>query len=197
MREIQHGKWTHDHDGEVVVFLVGMRINQPLRVRTWWPSFSAFPKMVRELYAQPELGFLGASTTINGRGALAVTYWKDLPSLLAYAHHPDHEHRPAWGRFNRLARAAQGAVGIWHETFVVPPAGTSPCTSTCRVRGSSPRCRARRLRPAPGTPASGCSGRRRPRTRPPTTDPADAAESLRPADRVGDRSSAPGSAPAS
>lgn len=119
-RQLLQGKWTHDHDGELVVFLVGMRVNKPSRVRTWWPTFTAFPKMLRELYAQPELGFLGASTTINGRGALSVTYWKDLPSLLAYAHDTEHTHRPAWANFNRLARAADGVVGIWHETFVVP-----------------------------------------------------------------------------
>lgn len=27
--------------------------------------------------------------------------------------------RPAWTRFNRMARSTQGAVGIWHETFRV------------------------------------------------------------------------------
>ena len=32
---------------------------------------------------------------------------------------PSQEHRPAWTRFNKTARKAPGAVGIWHETFLV------------------------------------------------------------------------------
>jgi hypothetical protein len=61
------------------------------------------------------------TSCIHGRGALNVQYWRDLESLLAYAHAADHEHRPAWREFNRLVRDAGGVVGIWHETFVVPP----------------------------------------------------------------------------
>jgi hypothetical protein len=52
-----------------------------------------------------------------------VQYWRDLDSLLAYAHNPERAHRPAWRAFNRAAREAGGAVGIWHETFVVPAGG--------------------------------------------------------------------------
>ena len=76
--------------------------------------------MLAELRKDPALGLLGVTGTVQGRGALIVQYWRDLDSLLAYAHGADHEHRPAWREFNRRARAARGAVGIWHETLVVP-----------------------------------------------------------------------------
>ena len=46
---MQAGRWTHDHDGGVVVFLIGARINKPLAVRRWWPVISAMPRMLREL----------------------------------------------------------------------------------------------------------------------------------------------------
>ncbi|MGW9159155.1 monooxygenase family protein [Microbacterium sp. NPDC055665] len=39
-----------------------------------------------------------------------------------YASSPNQEHRPAWTAFNRAARKAPGAVGVWHETFRVDTA---------------------------------------------------------------------------
>jgi hypothetical protein len=118
---VRAGRWTHEHDGDgVVVFLIGMRVNRLRAVRSWWPVAQAMPRMLAELRADPALGLLGVTSTVQGRGALIVQYWRDLESLLAYAHGPDHEHRPAWREFNRLAREAHGAVGIWHETLIVP-----------------------------------------------------------------------------
>jgi hypothetical protein len=118
---VRAGRWTHEHDGGgVVVFLIGMRVNRLRAVRSWWPVAQAMPRMLAELRADPALGLLGVTSTVQGRGALSVQYWRDLESLLAYAHGSDHEHRPAWRAFNQLAREAGGAVGIWHETLVVP-----------------------------------------------------------------------------
>lgn len=117
---MQQGRWTHNHDGGLVVFLIGARVNRPLAVRRWWPVVSAMPRMLRELQRDPALGLLGVTSTVHGRGSLMVQYWRDLESLLAYAHAGEHEHRPAWREFNRRVRESRGAVGIWHETFVVP-----------------------------------------------------------------------------
>jgi hypothetical protein len=122
MGAMNQGRWTHGRDDEgVVVFLIGMRINRLRAVRTWLPVARAMPRMLAELAKDPALGLLGVTSCVQGRGALNVQYWRDLDSLLAYAHAPDHEHRPAWREFNRLVRDADGVVGIWHETFVVPP----------------------------------------------------------------------------
>ncbi len=122
MRELLHGRRTHERgqDG-LVVFLIGARVNRLRAVRSWWPVIAAMPRMLQELQREPALGLLGVTSCVQGRGALAVQYWRDLESLLAYAHATDHAHRPAWREFNRRARDARGAVGIWHETFVVPP----------------------------------------------------------------------------
>ena len=121
MAGISTGRWTHEQGGEgVVVFLIGARVNKVTAVRSWWPVVSAMPRMLAELQRDPALGLLGVTSCVQGRGALAVQYWRDLESLLAYAQSPDHEHRPAWREFNLRVRNARGAVGIWHETFVVP-----------------------------------------------------------------------------
>ncbi len=121
MRGLNAGRWTHQHDDAgVVVFLIGARINRLRSVRAWLPVVRAMPRMLAELGREPELGLLGVTSCVHGKGALAVQYWRDLDSLLAYAHAGEHEHRPAWREFNRSVRDSRGAVGIWHETLVVP-----------------------------------------------------------------------------
>src|SRR5919202_1849580 len=122
MSAINEGRWTDEGREEgFVVFLIGVRINRLRSVRAWFPVMTAMPKMLVELQREPGLGLLGVTNCVHGRGALAVQYWRDLDSLLAYAQAGEHEHRPAWREFNRRVRDARGAVGIWHETFVVPP----------------------------------------------------------------------------
>ncbi len=106
---------------EVVVFLIGMRINRLRRVRSWWPSFVGMPRMLRELQAA-DLGLLGAHTFWAGRTFLVVQYWRSAEELGAYARDTTLSHAPAWAAFNKRA-ASTGDVGIYHETYVVPRAG--------------------------------------------------------------------------
>lgn len=104
-------------DGEFVVFLIGMRINQVWNIHKWWPVAMAMPRMVAELQLKPELGFLHAEQWF-GRTTLMVQYWRSLDHLLAYAKNKDAQHLPAWRTFNR-AVGSDGSVGIWHETYRV------------------------------------------------------------------------------
>jgi hypothetical protein len=53
------------------------------------------------------------------RTLILVQYWESSEKLLAYAKAKDSEHLPAWRAFNKAAQASD-AVGIWHETYVVP-----------------------------------------------------------------------------
>ena len=46
---VRTGRWVAEHDDEIVVFLIGMRINRPWKVTKWWPVFTAMPKMVKWL----------------------------------------------------------------------------------------------------------------------------------------------------
>ncbi|MEE1617780.1 DUF4188 domain-containing protein [Brachybacterium sp. J153] len=116
----------------LVVFHIGMTITKPHRPDLWGPVFAAMPRMLRELYATKSAhergegedpGFLGAQTLIGRGGPFVVQYWKSTEHLYAYARQSDREHLPAWKAFNAAARKHPGAVGIWHETFVVPPGG--------------------------------------------------------------------------
>ena len=48
-----------------------------------------------------------------------MQYWDSHEKLYGYAGDRNAAHRPAWAAFNRRARKAPGAVGIWHETYLV------------------------------------------------------------------------------
>ncbi|GAB97398.1 hypothetical protein BJY21_001848 [Kineosphaera limosa] len=123
---------THAHEGDLVVFHIGMTIRKPHRPDLWLPVFAAMPKMLAELHRNKaqaargeadDLGFLGADTLFGGKGPWVVQYWRSVEHLYAYAHLRDHAHVPAWRAFNNAARRHPGAVGIWHETYVVPAGG--------------------------------------------------------------------------
>ena len=102
--------------GEFVVFLIGMRINKPWKVHKWLPVFLAMPRMLKELSANRDLGFLGYTFTTK----LIVQYWRSYQHLEAFARDPSRAHWPAWIDFNRRIKGARGDVGIWHETYLVP-----------------------------------------------------------------------------
>ena len=114
---IRTERLTAHIEGNFVVFLIGMRINKPWKIHTWWPAFIAMPRMLRELEnSPPELGFLGHNTL--GLGTI-VQYWRSFDHLEAYASSPTHQHFPAWTAFNRRMKNSRGDVGIWHETYRV------------------------------------------------------------------------------
>ena len=103
--------------GDFVVFLIGMRINKPLHVHKWWPVAAAMPRMLNELYRQPELGLLHGESWVS-RTILQVQYWRSMAQLLAYASDRQAQHLPAWKAFNQSI-GTDGSVGIWHETYSI------------------------------------------------------------------------------
>jgi Domain of unknown function (DUF4188) len=119
MARIARGRWTHDHTGEVTVFLIGMRINKAWRPDAWLPTLAAMGPMLAELSRDPDSGFLGYRMLLGGRGPTLVQYWRSTEDVYRYATARDAKHRPAWTAFNRRARRVPGAVGVWHETYQV------------------------------------------------------------------------------
>lgn len=153
MASINRGRMTHRYDGELVVFHIGMTVNKWWRPDQWMPLMGDMPRMLRELSTDPDSGLLGFTMLIGSRGPYLVQYWSSLEKLYAYASDPEHEHRPAWTRFNRRARKTPGAVGIWHETHVVeraetiyvatPPMGLPKATEIVPIASRHDRARAR------------------------------------------------------
>jgi Domain of unknown function (DUF4188) len=116
---LNRARMTADLPGEFVIFLIGLRINQPLLVHKWLPVATAMPRMIAELSRQPELGLLHAESWF-ARTTLMVQYWRSMEQLLAYATNREADHLPAWKAFNRNIGTG-GAVGIWHETYGISP----------------------------------------------------------------------------
>lgn len=153
MAEINAGRMTHAHEGPLVVFLIGMRVNKPWRPDLWLPTFAAMPRMLRELASDPDSGMLGFRTVVGAGGPTVIQWWDSHDKLYAYASARDAEHRPAWTAFNRRARKAPGAVGIWHETYEVaraesiysgmPATGLGLATSLVPVGRNADRAAAR------------------------------------------------------
>jgi hypothetical protein len=133
MNPVQSDRFTAEIDGDFVVFLIGMRINRLLLVHKWLRVFRAMPRMLKELAAHPEFGFLGGRAFLSGRVLMTVQYWRSFDQLHEYAHARDKAHLPAWAEFNRHIGYNDGAVGIFHETYLVP-AGQYEC-----VYGNMPR----------------------------------------------------------
>ena len=113
------GRHTIENNQDIVVFLIGARINK------WWllplglPVILAMPRMLRELFKDPSSGFLGAE--ILGLAGM-VQYWRSLDDLHRYAHDREKQHKPAWVRYAQKI-LGNGVVGVWHETYIVKAGG--------------------------------------------------------------------------
>ena len=115
---IHQGRHTATIDGDFVVFLIGMRLNRPWKVRHLPWFLSTMPKMLKELEADPDSGFLGAQQALMFGGLAVVQYWRSFEHLERYARNPDAQHLPAWREFNKRIRG-DGDIGIWHETYKI------------------------------------------------------------------------------
>ena len=117
MPEIFPGRWSADIEGDFVVFLIGMRLNRPWKLRKVGFMLGTMPKLLKELDADPSLGCLGSWQVLRSPIApTVIQYWRSFEELEAYA--AALTHKDMWKRFYELVRA-DGDIGIWHETFKV------------------------------------------------------------------------------
>ena len=140
MGDVITGRQTAAYDGELVVFLIGMRVNSVFKVREWLPVAKAMGPMLRELMKDKDSGLLGFRTLPTWRGVTLIQYWESVEKLQAFAGDNGRTHRPAWVEYFRKSYKG-GAVGIWHETYVVPAGNTEtiygnmPLFGLGRVKG--------------------------------------------------------------
>ncbi|WP_033543142.1 DUF4188 domain-containing protein [Planococcus sp. CAU13] len=114
-KQVYPGRFTTENDEKIVVFLIGMRINNRLAVHKWLPVFNAMPGMIKELYTnKDELGFLSMESYFGLRTTVMIQYWRSTEDLLAYA--KMQKHLSAWKNFNKKV-GNNDAVGIYHETY--------------------------------------------------------------------------------
>ena len=102
-------------EGDFVVFIIGARFNRWWKLPKYLWFLSTMPKMLAEVAAEPESGFLGwepLGLTTN------MQYWRSFEHLTAYSRNRDQTHYPYWVKFNKEI-GSNGDIGIWHETFLV------------------------------------------------------------------------------
>ncbi|MFD7496786.1 DUF4188 domain-containing protein [Streptomyces sp. NPDC059832] len=130
------GRTTAAAEGEVVVLLIGMRINHFRGVHHWLPVLTAMLRMLRELGKDKGRGLLGC-TLLSGspRTYYVVQYWESREKLYAYASAPDMFHREAWAIMNRKEKKSRRHVGLWHETYIVPEGGYESIYADMPVHG--------------------------------------------------------------
>ena len=157
MAGVIDGRFTAKIDEPFVVFIIGMRINKFLDFKKWIPTARAMGPMLKELYANPEKGFLGAEFFLYWRGPAILQYWRSFEDLERFARNPEDPHMPAWQRFNRSV-GSDGSVGIWHETYIVeranyeviysnmPAFGLAKATEHVRAVGGRETARRRLMR---------------------------------------------------
>lgn len=121
MKDINEARMRAEVDQDIVVFLIGMRVTRWWKIHKWLPTALAMPRMIRELEARPDLGFLGAEAWF-GRTTIMVQYWRSRDALYDYARDREAQHLPAWRQFNQSI-GTSGDVGVWHETYDVPRRG--------------------------------------------------------------------------
>ncbi|WP_251553940.1 DUF4188 domain-containing protein [Neobacillus muris] len=116
-KQIYTGRYTTENKEDVVVFLIGMRVNKRLALHKWLPVFNAMPGMIKELYTNKEdLGFLSMESFFGLRTTVMIQYWRSIDDLLSYAR--NEKHLKAWKNFNKKV-GNNDAVGIYHETYQV------------------------------------------------------------------------------
>lgn len=117
MAKISKERLTAVPEGDFVLFLIGMRINNWFAIHQWLPVFAAMPKMLKELHINRQLGFLSYQMWFS-RTIILVQYWESAEKLIAYSKAKDSAHLPAWKAYNQLAMKSD-SVGIWHETYLI------------------------------------------------------------------------------
>jgi hypothetical protein len=117
MRSIHKQKMAAEIEGEFVLIVLGMRINKPWKIHKWLPVALTMLKLLKELAAHPETGYLGHIWC----GFLTIVYWRSFDQIEAYARSKDYAHLPIWAWFQKTQGYTSGDVGIWHELYAVTP----------------------------------------------------------------------------
>ena len=120
---VRQGRLTVAREEGFVVLLIGARANHWWNLPIGWAVARAMTRMVGELLSDPDAGLLSYESYF-GRTTLMVQYWRSIEDLHRYAQAPKREHGSAWRAW--IKNWGKGAVGIWHETYIVEP-GSYEC----------------------------------------------------------------------
>jgi hypothetical protein len=117
---IRTGRWMARRDEPFAVFLFGMRLNRLRGLPRFLWGLRVLRRVLRDLDAHPERGYLAGRVYRTGRTLVAVQYWESFDALDAWARDHRLPHRKPWQRYLREA-LGDPAMGLWHETYLASP----------------------------------------------------------------------------
>jgi len=117
MADLAGRRMAAEIEGDFVVFLIGARPNNKLRLLQAFRDLGGrrgMKHMLDHLVAHPEKGLLGYEMGLP----TIVQYWRSFDHLEAFAKNTDDPHLDVWRSYwRRVGKSAR--TGIWHETFLV------------------------------------------------------------------------------
>lgn len=117
MAELGGRRMAAEIDGDFVVFLIGARFNNRLRLLRSFQDLGGrrgMRHMLDYLVAHPEKGLLAYEMGLP----TIVQYWRSFEHLEAFAKDTDDPHLDVWRSYWRRV-GKSGRTGIWHETYLV------------------------------------------------------------------------------
>ena len=112
------GKYTSKPEESFVLFIFGMKINNPFFFWLWLPFNFIFLKMVRRLRKYKDAGMLNAHLFWFWGGVGVIQYWKSFDHLEKFARDKADMHMPNEKRYKKYI-GKSGILGVWHETYLV------------------------------------------------------------------------------
>ena len=119
---VRTGRWMARRDEPFAIFLFGMRLNRLRGLPRFLWGLRVLRRVLNDLDAHPERGFLAGRVYRTGRTLVAVQYWESFDALDAWARDHRRPHRKPWQQYLREALHDE-AVGLWHETYLASPGG--------------------------------------------------------------------------
>lgn len=119
-KTIFSGRYTARANEPVVLFLIGMRVNNLLDVRRWIWVLRQMGPMLATLMAHKEKGLLHFETFFSHRGVVTIQYWRSFDELEHFARNPGDPHLQSWREFYQVV-GSDPSSGVWHETYAIEP----------------------------------------------------------------------------
>jgi fumigallin biosynthesis monooxygenase-like protein len=117
MAKVAGRRMKAEIDGDFVVFLIGARFNNKLRMLRSFMDLGGrrgMKHMLDYLVERPEKGLLAYEMGFP----TIVQYWRSFDHLEAFAKDKDDPHLEIWRQYWRRVGKSDRS-GIWHETFLV------------------------------------------------------------------------------
>ena len=117
---VRPGRWMARREEPFAVFLFGVRLNRVAGLRRYLWALGVLRRVLADLEAHPERGFLAGRVYRSGRTLVAVQYWESFDALDAWARDHALPHRGSWQRYLRES-LDDPTFGLWHETYLASP----------------------------------------------------------------------------